>query len=69
LVEAPLYKPRDRFPIESMEFLIDIILPAALGLTAPVTEVPETSLDGKGCRCVALSLVTFVCWSPNLLEP
>jgi hypothetical protein len=30
LVEALRYKPEDRFPIVSLEFLIDIIFPAAL---------------------------------------
>jgi len=62
-VEALRYKPEGRgfdSPMVSLEFFIDVILPAALwprGLTQPLTEMitRNISREGKGGRCVGLT--------------
>jgi len=45
LVEALRYKSRVRFPMVSMEFFIDIILPTALWSTQPLTEMSTRSIS------------------------
>ena len=64
LVEALRYKPKDRgfeFPIVSLEFFFDIILPAALYF-----------LGGKADQCVELTTLPVPCadcheiWEPQL---
>ena len=41
----PVGRSRVRFPIVSLEFFIDIILPAALGLTQPLTEMSTRDIS------------------------
>ena len=61
-------RSRVRFPMVSLEFLIDIILPAALwplGMTQPVTEMSTRNIScgGKSGRCGRPgNLTTFMCW-------
>jgi hypothetical protein len=55
-----------------LEFFIDINLPAALGLTQSQTEMStrNISLEGKGGRCVGLTILPLSCadcheiWEP-----
>ena len=65
-----------QFPMASLKFFIDIILPAptaTLGLTQPLTEMStrNTSLGGKGVRCTGLTTLPLSCadcldiWEPQ----
>jgi hypothetical protein len=46
-------RSRDQFPMVSLEFFIDVILPAALW---PLTEMSTRNISlGKGGRCVGLT--------------
>jgi hypothetical protein len=62
-------RSRFRFPLVSLEFFIDMILPTALGLTHPVTEMSQ------GGQCIGLTTLRPSCaeclesGSLNLLEP
>jgi len=56
----------------SLEFFIDIILPMALGLTQPLTEMSNRNISwGKGGRCVGLTTLLLSCadfleiWEPQ----
>jgi hypothetical protein len=72
LVEALGYK-RVRFPMVSLEFFIDIILPAALwrlGWNHPLTQMCTRNIPGrggeggKGGRCIRLTSLPPSCADP-----
>jgi hypothetical protein len=77
VVEALRYKPEGR-GIDSLEFFIDIILPAApmaLGSTQPLTEMSTRNISwGKDGRCVGLTTLPPSCadclkiWEPQTPE-
>jgi len=57
-----------RFPILSLEFLIDIILPVALWVLGSTQPLTNEYLRGKGGRCVGLTTLPPSCsqFSTNL---
>jgi len=61
LVEALRYKPEGSIP-DGVTGIFDSHNPSGrimtLGLTHPVTEVPEMSLDGNVGRCVTLTFLS-----------
>ena len=74
-------RSRVRFPIVSLQFFVDIILPDALGLTQPLTEMSTRNISWGVKRPVrrADNLTTFICrvswnlgattsWSPRGLS-
>ena len=59
-------RSRVRFPILSLKFPTDIVLPAALwplGSTHPLTEMSTRNISygGKGGRCVVLTILPPSC--------
>jgi hypothetical protein len=74
LVKAMRYKVRVQ--MVSLEFFIDIILPA-LGLTQPLTEMSTKNISwrGKGFRCIWLTTLPPSCadcleiWEPPTAKP
>ena len=72
-------RSRDRFPMVSLEFFIDVILPAPLlpwgSLSLLQKWVPGIFPGGNGGRCVGLTTLPPSCadclqiWEPQLLEP
>jgi hypothetical protein len=72
LVEALRYKPAGR-GFDSLEFFIDLILPAALCSTQPLTEMSTRNISwgGKRGRCVGLTTLPPSCadcleiWEPQ----
>ena len=68
-------RSRVRFPMVSLEFFIDIILPVALGpgvdSASKRNEYQEYFLEGKGGRCVGLTTLPPSCadcleiWKPQ----